>query len=192
VAEDSGQPCAPVNSDAGHGLVRYAAEALAKARSERVTPVAQNTNASRIVLIVAASLELLMAFFAIVGISFDRSSFRSFAGWTSTAGIALNPILAFSALVLAHKGQVREALLVFAGMIALGFLPFLPMLLGPPGIGSEIAFVILAPAPLIAITIAILAKRNRHLGLASALAVVPTAFALLWKVATAFSGPIRF
>jgi hypothetical protein len=144
------------------------------------------------VLIVAAALELLMAFFAIVGISFDRSSVRSWAGSVSAAKIVLDPMLAFAALVLAHKGQLRETLLVFAGMIALGLLPFLPMLLDRTGMAPDIVFIILMPALLIAITIAILAIRNRHLGLASVLAVVPTAFALVWKVSAALSPVRRF
>lgn len=148
-------------------------------------PATKHTNGWQITLMVAATLELLMTLSTIPGTFFGRSSVPSLAGWIFAAKIAIDTMLALAALSLAHKGRVREALLVFAGMIALGFLPFLPLLLyGVP----EIVYI--APAPVIAIAIAILATRNQHLGLASALAVLPTAFELVSKVAAAII-PVR-
>jgi hypothetical protein len=115
---------------------------------------------------------------------------RGLAGRISASTFALQPILALAAIVLAIKSRVREALLVFSGMIALAWLAYLPPIAGH-GLdlegGPDVVYVVFGPqiilAPLLALAIAVLAVRNRRLGLATILAVLPTPVGVLWMVA---------
>jgi hypothetical protein len=120
------------------------------------------------------------------------------AGWIVISKIALQPILALAAIVLAIKRRMREALLAFAGMIAVAWLTYLPPI-ALHGVGWEgiphVVYVILVQqvilAPLLAIAVAALAVRNQRLGLATALAVLPTTIGVLGVVVSAIGVAIH-
>ncbi len=153
-----------------------------------------------ILLATAAALELLQGLSDLPILFGDTSEIPGLgiAGWIIKAKLALLPIVALAALILAASGRLRQALLAMAAVVLLTWLSYLPSVFvhglefEGDGTGGLITLFQLVLAPVLVVVVAALALRGERLTLAAVLAVVPTmlsvVFILLFAVGVAIYG----
>ena len=110
-------------------------------------------------------------------------------GWTIIASLVMRPVFAIAALVLAIRGQMRNAVLALAAVVLVNWFNMLPSVvlhgLEFRGSGSLYASAHFLLSPLLALAAATLAWNNQRLGLAGFLASVPTLANVLGLIAFA-------
>lgn len=135
----------------------------------------------RIALIVIAAMEVIDAMVT-VSILFDDIPGVSDSGamsWPLTARLALESLLAVSALALAFRHRLAGAIVALAAIVALQWFAFLPTHINHwatyegEGLWSVRNVLDLAGYPLLALAAAVLAWRNTRLGLATLMVAIP-------------------
>ena len=108
------------------------------------------------------------------------------SGWLIKAHIALGPVFALAALVFAARGRMRPALVAMAAVVLMTWLNYLPSVavhgleFAGDGAGGLLTLFQVVLAPMLAVAVSALALRGTRLGLATALAVLPTVFAVVF------------
>lgn len=135
----------------------------------------------RIALIVIAAIEVFDAIVT-VSILFDDIPGVSDSGamsWSLTSRIALESLLAVTALVLAFRRRLAGAIVALAAIVALQWFAFLPTHINHwatyegEGLWSVRNVFDLAGYPLLALAAAVLAWLNTRLGLATLMVAIP-------------------
>jgi hypothetical protein len=139
----------------------------------------------RVVLIIAAVLEAFDALSSVSILFGDMSEIPGpgLGGLLIKAHIATHLPLALAALVFAAIGRVRYAIIAAGAVVAMTWLNYMPSVvlhgLEFGGIGAFETPVRIIAFPLMAACAIALAARNQRLGLATALASLPTFYSLI-------------
>lgn len=145
----------------------------------------------RKVLIIASLLEGFDASSSVSILFGDMSEIPGpgFGGFLVKAHIASHPLLALAALMFAITGSVRHAIIALAAIVFMTWLNDMPSVvrhgLDFNGIGAFETPARIIAFPLIAACAIALAARNQRLGLATALASLPTFYGLFGVIAFA-------
>ncbi len=105
---------------------------------------------------------------------------QSLGGIVISAVIALSPILAVAAFILALRGRIAAAVIAIAALALLDWLSYVPSVVHhwpefpDPGFAGLMEIVQMAVLPLLAAAAIVLAWRGERLRLATALAILPT------------------
>jgi hypothetical protein len=145
---------------------------------------AQRHLALRVVLIIAAVLEAFDALSSVPTLFGDMSEIPGPGiGGFLKAHIATHLPLALAALAFAATGRVRTAIIALGAVVAMTWLNTMPSVvlheLEFNGVGAFETPVRIVAFPLMAACGIALAARNQRLGLATALATVPTFYTLI-------------
>ena len=145
-----------------------------------------------VALIIVAVLEVLDGISVAWGIFGDP---EIVVPGISGAASLMHPLLALAALAFAGTGHVRPTIVVLGAVIIVTWLKYMPTVLSL-GIDAVGFGAIWSPAqiiafPLLAVGAIGLAVRDRRLGLATALASIPTLFNVAAVMAIAISITIR-
>ena len=138
----------------------------------------------RSVLFIAGLLEGFDALSSVPTLFGDMSKIPGpgFGGFLIKAHIASHPLLALAVLVFAVS-QVRYAIIALAAIAFMTWLNFMPSVVGHGldfgGIGAFETPVRIIAFPLMAACAIALAARNQRLGVATALASIPTFYSLM-------------
>jgi hypothetical protein len=149
-------------------------------------PAATRLPGLRPVLILASLFETCVGYSTLSAVSSGPSqhSAQGLTGVLNTAQIVSHPLLAAAAMVLALIGRVRDAIIAMAAILAMNWLSGMPsvVLRGFEPDGPFPALLTgwqLVAVPLMAACAIALAARNQRLGLATALASIPTFYSLI-------------
>jgi hypothetical protein len=148
-------------------------------------PAAPRRLGLRIVLIIAALLEGVDALSSVPTLFGDMSDIPGpgFGGCLIKAHIATHPVLALAVLVFAAVGRVRYAIIALAAIVFMTWLNYMPSVvlhgLEFRGVGAFETPVRIITFPLMAACAIALAARDQRLGLATALASIPTFYSLI-------------
>jgi hypothetical protein len=137
----------------------------------------------RLVLLIAAAIKLFGGLSSLPILFGDLSQVPGpgLGGAIIIAEIVLQPILALAALFFTIRGKIPYALIAMAFIILMNWLSYVPSLQlhgvnfgdGDPITGA-LLFAKIVLAPLLSLVVAGLALMEKHLTLATVLAVVPT------------------
>jgi hypothetical protein len=148
-----------------------------------VAPAAQPAKWARLLLLLAAVLEFLGGLNGLPILLGDLNEVPGpgLGGQIILAGIILQPILALAALVFTFRGKIPYALVAMAFIILFSWLSYVPSvqlhgldLSQGDGFTSVMLGWELIAAPVVALAVAGLALLEKHLTLATVLAVLPT------------------
>jgi hypothetical protein len=148
-------------------------------------PAAPRRLGLRIVLIIAALLEGFDALSSVPTLFGDMSDIPGpgFGGFLIKAHIATHPVLALAVLVFAAIGRVRYAIIALAAIVFMTWLNYMPSVvlhgLEFRGVGAFETPVRIIAFPLMAACAIALGARDQRLGLATALASIPTFYSLI-------------
>jgi hypothetical protein len=148
-------------------------------------PAAPRRLGLRIVLIIAALLEGFDALSSVPTLFGDMSDIPGpgFGGFLIKAHIATHPVLALAVLVFSAVGRVRYAIIALAAIVFMSWLNYMPSVvlhgLEFRGVGAFETPVRIITFPLMAACAIALAARDQRLGLATALASIPTFYSLI-------------
>jgi len=147
----------------------------------------------RVAVIILAIIKTLGSLSSLTVFS-DLSEYwdKGFAQWLILAGIAIFPVLAVAALILAIKGDVRRAIMAIAAIVILNFftdhLPsmFIHGLELRGGVVTSLeVFAQMIVFPLLAVVAFVLARRNDRLPVAALFASLTTIGKILGVIAFA-------
>jgi hypothetical protein len=148
-------------------------------------PVTPRRLGLRVVLTIAALLEAFDALSSVPTLFGDMSEIPGpgFGGFLIKAHIASHPVLALAVLVFAGAGRVGYAIIALAAIVFMTWLNYMPSVvihgLEFKGIGAFETPVRIIAFPLMAACAIALAARNQRLGVATALASIPTFYSLI-------------
>ncbi|HMJ27183.1 MAG TPA: hypothetical protein VK512_00505 [Xanthobacteraceae bacterium] len=148
-------------------------------------PAAPRRLGLRVVLVIAALLEAFDALSSVPTLFGDMSEIPGpgFGGFLIKAHIAAHPVLALAVLVFAAIGRVRHAIIALAAIVFMTWLNYMPSVvlhgLEFKGVGAFETPVRVIAFPLMAACAIALAVRNQRLGIATALASIPTFYSLI-------------
>lgn len=153
-------------------------------------PLSQVPQWARLLLAVAAALEFVSGLKDLPILFGDTSEIPGpgLGGWIISAKIALQPVLALLALVLAASGRIRHGLVAMAAVVLANWLGYLPSVtlrgleFQGDGAGGLITLLEIVVAPLVAAAVVVLAWLGKRLTLATLLAVFHTALSVLFVV----------
>jgi hypothetical protein len=139
----------------------------------------------RVILAAVAAIEFADALSGLTNIFLDYhhdTAYLRFAQALLSVKLALAPLVAGAALVFAVAGRLRAAIVALAALVLLSFvlddvwsIPLHGFEL-TPDFGGLTAFAYYIAFPLAAVAAIVLALKDRHLALATALVCVPTVF----------------
>ena len=148
-----------------------------------VAPAAQTAKWARLLLLIAAMIEFLGGLGSLPILLGDLSEVPGpgLDGQIILAGIVLQPLLALAALFFTIRGKIPYALVAMAFIVLLSWLSYVPSVrLHGLDLSQGDAFTTtmlgweLIVAPVVALAVAGLALWEKHLTLATVLAVLPT------------------
>jgi hypothetical protein len=148
-------------------------------------PTAPRRLGLRVVLIIAALLESFDALSSVPTLFGDMSEIPGpgLGGFLIKAHIATHPVLALAVLAFAVVGRVRYAIIALAAIVFMTWLNYMPSVvlhgLEFKGVGAFETPVRVIAFPLMAACAIALAVRNQRLGIATALASLPTFYSLI-------------
>jgi hypothetical protein len=148
-----------------------------------VAPAAQPAKWARLLLLIAAMIEFLGGLNGLPVLLGDLNEVPGpgLGGHTILAGIVLQPLLALAALFFTVRGKIPYALVAMAFIILLSWLSYVPSIRlhgldlsqGDAFTSTMLGWELIA-APIVALVVAGLALWEKHLTLATVLAVLPT------------------
>jgi hypothetical protein len=157
-------------------------------------PRRQSTNRAnllRLILIVVAIGKVVSSLSNLVVLLDDDPGVpgTSWGGLVISAAIALGPFLAAAALIFAIRGPITRAIIAIAALALLDWLSYVPSVVkfwsefpGPGFVGLH-GIVQMVVLPILVVTAICLAWRGERIGLAAALALLPTVLNILGVVA---------